>query len=186
MSTHGEVILSLFIEHGLEKMNNRRDAWAMLQNISCCNEYLCKYIKQRLSRLRLAIMGTFVVGKHPRFPGIKVTCYEKNGLRHGICRIYTNNHGYPDEETYENGKRHGQTRLYHFCNPVIWKTVSYCNNRHNGLEVVYYENGKLREIEYRKPDGTDSHAIKYNQNGSEQSDNWEKVKRLYKKQKLLA
>lgn len=180
----GDLILSLVVEHGGLGQMKRKEGWTLLQTISCCSEYLYNYIKQRMSRLRLEIMGTFVT--HASTSELYKTFYERNGLKEGVVKLYRNHHKVPDELTYENGKLNGQARIYRWETPILWKTFSYENDQMNGQSIEYHKNGRIHYIEYYVEDTLTkeySHRISYDVDGSELWNNWQEVEAYHKAKK---
>lgn len=183
--TCGDAILSLLVEHGGLEQMKRKEGWKLLQSISCCNRYLYDYIKQRMTHLRLAIMGTFVVRYHKDLTVLH-SFYEKNGKREGTERRYVNSHIFPDELNYENDELHGQTRIYHTGVPHIERTVTYENGVKKGLCVYYHENGQLEKIYYHDNQNQNiqwKHYLKYDNVGQEVLNNWDVVEARHKAKK---
>ena len=176
----GDLILSLVVEHGGLGQMKRKEGWTLLQNISSCNRQLYEYIKQRMSRLRLTIMGKFVIGFSDIYRRYCITCYEKNGLKEGIERLYRNDHDLPDEYTYENGRLNGQSRVYSSHDPYIMTSYRYKNDMLYGQLIHYYKNGQVSDITYVSQGAQPAHIIKYHENGEEMYNNWETVESYHK------
>lgn len=178
----GQVVLTSIIEHGGLELMDRKEGWTLLQAISCCNRFLYEYIKQRMTVLRMNIMGVFVTDWH----GSRITRYMKNNKFEGIMRTYCNDHEYPDEHSYKNGLRHGQTRVYYRHKPTLMHTVTYKDGKAFGLTISYFANGVISHIEMVDEKSLCNHRIYYNPDNTVSSDNWEFVEnyhRALKKQK---
>ena len=87
----------------------------------------------------------------------------------GLHKSYTADGRLVESITFKDGKRNGETKIYHYDangKQYLYEKVNYLNGRKNGTEVSYFKNAKISKTSVYKNDLLDGPMISYHPNGT--------------------
>ena len=125
---------------------------------------VCYIIEHYLDNLKHGLSYVFLNnGDDNRF--LKRVITYKHGKRNGIELNWKSSGDLYAKESYLDDKKHGTYYFWHFHSNTLHCVSNYSHELLNGKQIMYYENGNLREKTYYK-NGVLRSVINYKLDGS--------------------